>query len=143
MAVAVHCPRSPTTEYTEDDWQQYRQELEALFTEIWHLRQGLPTVVRIVDGPIGMISEWRELGKEQACIAGWEAIFAVVRRAAEAQGVTMVSVFDVFNGPNHDEDPREKGWISGNGRHPNDAGPAAIADALAAVGFDLSDPPEQ
>jgi lysophospholipase L1-like esterase len=48
----------------------------------------------------------------------------------------MVSIFDVFNGPNHEEDPREKGWMEGDGYHPNDAGAAAIAEALAAVGFE-------
>jgi hypothetical protein len=31
--------------------------------------------------------------------------------AAEARGAGFVSVFDVFNGPNHDEDPVEKGWM--------------------------------
>lgn len=135
-------PSPPTKDYTEDDWQEYGQELEALFAEVWHLRQGLPTVLRTVDAPIGMISEWRELGKERECIAGWESNFAVLRQAAEAQGVTLVSVFDLFNGPNHDEDPREQGWIEGEGYHPNDAGAAAIAEALAVAGFEPNHMPE-
>lgn len=133
---------APTKDYTEEDWQEYRQELEALFAEVWHLRQGLPTVLRTVDAPIGMISDWREVGKERECIAGWESNFAVLRQAAEAQGVTLVPVFDLFNGPNHDEDPRERGWIEGDGYHPNDAGAAAIAEALAAVGFEPNHMPE-
>ncbi|MCJ7781303.1 MAG: SGNH/GDSL hydrolase family protein [Acidimicrobiia bacterium] len=42
--------------------------------------------------------------------------------AAEANGAVFVSFFDVFNGPEHDEDPREKGWIQDDGMHANDKG---------------------
>ena len=61
--------------------------------------------------------------------------------AAEANGATFVSTYDVFNGPNHGEDPREKGWIGPDGEHTTDDGAAAIAEALTAVGFDPSSPP--
>ena len=65
----------------------------------------------------------------------------VIREAAEANGAVFVSLFDVFNGPEHDEDPREKGWISDDGVHAGDEGLSVVADALAAVGFDVSEPP--
>jgi len=132
---------TPPPILTEDDWQQYRDELETLFAAVWELRRGLPTVIRTFDAPIGMISEWRELGIDAGCITGWESNSATVRAAAEVHGITMVSLFDLFNGPNHDEDPREKGWIRGDGYHANEAGAAAIADALAAAGFEPTTQP--
>ena len=50
-------------------------------------------------------------------------------------GRPLVSVHDLFNGPEHDEDPREKGYIGSDGIHTSAEGRAAIADALAAVGY--------
>jgi len=47
-----------------------------------------------------------------------------------------VSLLDLFHGPGHGEDPRERGWIDTDGKHANDVGAAATADALAAVGFE-------
>ena len=44
-------------------------------------------------------------------------------------------------GPEHDEDPRAKGWIEEDGMHANETGGAAAAEALAAVGFEASEPP--
>ncbi len=52
-----------------------------------------------------------------------------------------VSFFDVFNGPEHDEDPREKGGMAEDSMHANDKGGAVAPEALAGVGFDLSEPP--
>lgn len=134
-------PRILEREYTDDDWEQYRDELDELFAEIWRLREGLPTVLRTHDIPIGIISEWRDLGKESGCIASWESNSEAIRASAETYGVTLVSLFDVFNGPNHDQDPREKGWIHEDGIHTNEAGALAIADALAATGFEPTTQP--
>jgi len=131
----------PAAEYTGDDWEQYRKELDALFAEVWRLREGLPTVVRTFDMPLGRIGVWRELGKEEACISSWETVNAVHRETADTHGVTMVSLFDLFNGPNHDQDPAEKGWMHGDGIHASEAGIVAIADALAAAGFDPTTQP--
>jgi len=52
-----------------------------------------------------------------------------------------VSTYDVFNGIDHDEDPRTKGWIGPDGIHLSDEGEQAVADALAASGFDSDQAP--
>jgi lysophospholipase L1-like esterase len=53
----------------------------------------------------------------------------------------FVSFFDLFNGPDHDEDARAKGWIDEDGMHSNEEGGAAAAAALAAVGFEPNEQP--
>jgi lysophospholipase L1-like esterase len=65
----------------------------------------------------------------------------VERDAAEAAGAVFVSWMDLFNGPGHDVDPAEQGWMASDGIHPNDAGRAVLVEALAAAGWEASEPP--
>lgn len=125
-----------------EDWQPLRDALDQIYDQIWELRDGQPTIVRAYDIYNGSgVSAWAEVGIEEECTANWEVQTQVVREAAEAKGAGFVSLYDIFNGPNHDEEPREKGWISEDGFHANDEGNNVIAEALAAIGFEVSEPP--
>lgn len=126
---------------TVEDWQPYRDVLDEVYDEIWKAREGRPVVLRAHDIYNGFIAPWREVGVEAECTANWEVEMEVIQEAAEANGAVFVSFFDVFNGPKHDEDPRAKGWMADDGMHANDKGGSIAAEALAAVGFELSEPP--
>lgn len=128
--------QTPPDPYTESDWAPYRETLNDLFSEIWQLRNGAPTVMRAFTFPIPNIAAWREAEIEPECASIMAAMTDVVRETAEANGYTVVRLDDIFNGPGHDEDPREKGWIGADGIHPNADGIPVIADALAATGFE-------
>jgi hypothetical protein len=132
--------RQPPVVATMADWQPYRDVLDGIYAEIWSLREGQPTIIRAVDLYSPVISDWRAAGIEAECTASWEVWSSVIGEAAEANGATFVSVYDLLNGENHDEDPRGKGLIGGDGEHTTDDGAALIADALAAAGFELSKP---
>ena len=67
---------------------------------------------------------------------------------SEAHGATWVSIYDVLNGPDHDWDPRELGYVGPTEQHPvmffgkpNEVGAPMIVDALVAAGFDRVAPP--
>jgi hypothetical protein len=47
----------------------------------------------------------------------------------------MASMYDAFNGPDHDQDPVAKGYIGDDGEHCSDAGKAAQVDVLDALGY--------
>ena len=126
---------------TVEDWQPFREVLDQVYDEIWKLRAGQPTIIRTYDVPHGFIAPWRELGIESECTANMEVQAQVEREAAEANGVGFVSVFDVFNGPNHDQDPTEKGWMMEDLIHAGGEGKDIIAETLAAYGFEVSEPP--
>ena len=126
---------------TVEDWRPYRDVLDQVYDEIWKLREGQPTIIRTYDVPHGFIAPWRELGIESECTANMEIQAQVEREAAEANGAGFVSLFDVFNGPNHDEDPVQKGWMMDDLMHAGDEGRDVIAELLAASGFDPSEPP--
>jgi hypothetical protein len=126
---------------TAEDWQPYRDWLSDVYDAIWEVRQGRPVVLRAHDIYNPWFAPWTELGVEAECTAIWEGQTQAIREAAEANGAVFVSFFDLFNGPDHDEDPRAKGWIGDDGMHASVDGGAAAAQALAAVGFELSETP--
>jgi len=51
-----------------------------------------------------------------------------------SRGVPYARVYGAFNG-NGSQDPNDKGYISFDGYHPNDAGHTVIADRLRALGY--------
>ncbi len=112
-----------------------------MWEAIWEARDGQPVVLRGYDVYNPWFGQWTELGVEAECTAIWEGQARAAREAAEANGAVLVSFYDLFNGPDHDEDARAKGWIGDDGFHANEAGGAAAAETLAAVGFELSEPP--
>ncbi len=132
----------PPVVATVEDWQPYRDVLDEVYDEIWKAREGRPVVLVAHDIYNGFVAPWRELGIEPECTANWEVEMQVIRAAAEENGAQFVSLFDVFNGPKHDEDPRAKGWMQDDGMHANVKGGSVAAEALAAVGFALSQPPD-
>jgi hypothetical protein len=70
------------------------------------------------------------------CIHCWTTFNESIRIAAEENNIPLISVYDLFNGPNHDEDPREKGYIGGMGLFPSGEGALAIAESIREEGYD-------
>lgn len=126
---------------TAEDWQPYREFLSSVWEAIWEARSGQPVVLRGYDVYSSWVGQWIEIGVETECTAIWEGQAQSARAAAEANGAVFVSFYDLFNGADHDDDARAKGWIGEDGMHANEEGATAAAEALAAVGFDASEPP--
>ncbi len=61
------------------------------------------------------------------------------RQAAADHGVPFVSLYDSFNGPQHNQDPRAKGLIRQDGEHPSAEGAALIAELLQKSGYAYAD----
>jgi len=133
--------REPPVHNTEADWMPYETVLDDVYREIWRIRDGEPVVLRAVEFINPAISAWREAGIEEECTEALEAMNRAIGNAAARGGATLVSTYDVFNGIDHDEDPRTKGWIGPDGIHLSDEGEQAVADALAASGFDSNQAP--
>ena len=125
------------------DLQPFRDDLDAIYAEIWTLRDGAPVILRAVDYFVPMISEYGTAQLKRACTANYATLSRVIRATAQANGATMVSVYDVFNGLNHQADPRTKGYIGDDGTHASAKGAAVIADTLAAAGYASNTKPTQ
>jgi hypothetical protein len=137
-------PAEPVQEfapYTTEDWVPYADLLESTFDDVRTARQGQPTVLRAVDIYVPVVAKWQELGITDECTEFQESFTAAVRAGAEAAGAAMVSMYDAFNGPTHDQDPVAAGYILADGLHLTDAGGEVGGAALAAAGFDASEAP--
>jgi hypothetical protein len=133
-------PRDPPERYSEADWAPFGDVLRDILDEIFELRAGQPTVVRVPNEFAAMIADWREAGIESECTAGWEGQSAVIGDVADEYGVEMASWYDAFNGPDHDEDPREKGYIASDGFHTSPDGTTVQAEVLHSLGYDTVTP---
>lgn len=135
--------RDPLTDpgtYTVEDWEPFQEAIGRTIDAIWDARDGRPTVLRVTDIYVPVYDRWKDAGIYDACRLAMETQSEAVRTAAEAHGATMVSAYDVYNGVDHEDDPVDEGYIGGDGIHPSPAGSQAMADALAAAGFEPTEP---
>ncbi|HSJ58623.1 MAG TPA: GDSL-type esterase/lipase family protein [Anaerolineae bacterium] len=118
----------------------YRADLEAIYAEILGLRGGAPVLIRAFDAYNPLYSVYREHAVYDECVSCWEKYNEAIRQAAAAYHVPVARVFDAFNGANHDEDPRDKGYIGADGIHATAQGHQAIADCLRELGYEPVEP---
>ena len=129
-------PRDPPTRYSGEDFAPYRDVLVSAFERVFELVGDRPVIVRTFDWPNTLISDWPLAGVEEECTAAWEAASDSIADAAAGFDVEMVSMYDWFNGPDHTEDPREKGYVGPDGFHPSAAGSEAMVAALHEAGYE-------
>jgi hypothetical protein len=125
----------PPDDCTLELYEPYISNLKAVYTRIFDLREGKPTIIRAVDLYNPIISIHRERNMEIECTACLETFNAAIRRAAETFNIPLISVYGAFNGFNHNEDPREKGFIGPDGIHASEKGKQVIADLLSGAGY--------
>ena len=65
-----------------------------------------------------------------------EGVNSHIAQSSEARGVPHAKAYESFNGPNGDEDPSMKGYVSEDGIHPSNEGHAAIARELGELGYE-------
>lgn len=124
------------TTCTLEGFAPYQEALEQIAIEIKALRQGQPTVIRATEFYAPKIAQWRDAGVDDGCRACYDHFIGAIRDAAAAQGVPEARTWDLFNGPDHTDDPVEKGYISADGVHPSAAGAQAMADLLDSLGYE-------
>jgi len=129
-------PRDPPPIFTTGDFAEYADLWRGVYDQIFALRAGQPTIVRVTDAYVAIVESWKAAGIEPQCTAGWEAWTGTVKLVADEYGVPMASVYDDFNGPNHDEDPVDKGYIGEDGEHPSEEGRFVYVDLIDALGYD-------
>ena len=130
----------PPEPATPADWAQYGDVLRDILDAVFELRAGQPTVTRVADEFAAPIADWRQDGIEAVCTTSWEAHAQVIHEAADEYGAGTASWYDAFNGPDHDEDPVEKGYIADDGFHQSLAGAKVQAEVLHALGYDPINP---
>ena len=129
-------PRDPPTRYSSEDLEPYRDVLVSSYERVFELVGDRPVIVRTIDWPNPFIADWPAAGVEEECTAAWEAWSDSIADATARFGVPLVSMYDAFNGPDHTEDPRAKGYAGYDGWHPSAAGGEAMVAALHETGYE-------
>jgi hypothetical protein len=124
-----------------ESFEKYTADMEAIWAKILELRAGQPTILRATDIYNPLVSPWNRKGVFEACTECWENMSDAARLAAEAHDIPFLSRYDAFNGVNHDEDPREKGYIHSDGEHPSDLAKQYTAELLSKMGYEPVSPP--
>jgi predicted dienelactone hydrolase len=124
-----------------ETFAQYTADLKVIWAKILELRSGQPTILRATDIYNPLVSPWNEAGVFDACTECWENMSHAARLAAEAYNIPFLSRYDAFDGTNHDEDPREKGYIHADGEHPTELASQFTAELLSQMGYDPVSPP--
>lgn len=75
------------------------------------------------------------MGKYEEYKRCWEAMSVTIHQVAAGKKIPVAEVYAAFNGPNHDEDPKDKGYIQSDGEHPSEAGAQVIAEAFRKLGY--------
>jgi hypothetical protein len=122
-------------------YEKFTADLKAIYARIFELRDGQPTIVRGLDLYMPRVSQWIKQEKFEACTDCWENLSDATRLAAEAYNIPFLSRYDAFNGPNHNEDPREKGYIISDGIHPSVLAAEFTAELLSEMGYEPVTPP--
>lgn len=121
------CLRSTVATFTSN-W-------DAIVTEIKALRGSAVTNLRTIDVYNPYVNEDKADGSFYVTKQYLDQLNAHIYAQAGTFGYKVGMVYDAFNGPNHDVDPGDKGWIFVDGLHPNDTGHKVIADQLRALGY--------
>jgi hypothetical protein len=128
---------------TPKAFEKYSADLEAIWAKVFELRSGQPTVLRAIDVASPFVNDWKKYQTFDACTVCFECISNAVRHAAEAYRIPFLSRYDAFNGVKHDIDPKQQGYIGGDGIHPNDLAQRRTAELLAKLGYDPVPPPSK
>jgi hypothetical protein len=123
-----------------ETFEAYRADLSAIYSEMLTLRDDAPIIIRAYDAYNPFYSAFVEHGVYDECLGCMETYNQVIHQAAEEFGIPVARVFDAFNGPNHDQDPRDKGLIGFDGIHTSAEGSTLIAELLRDLGYEYTQP---
>ena len=111
-------------------FEKFTADLSAIWAIIIELRAGQPTILRATDIYNPLVAEWKRCDIFTACDTCWGNMSDAARKAAEIYNIPFLSRYDTFDGQDHSEDPREKGYIRDDGEHPNEAASQFTAELL-------------
>jgi hypothetical protein len=121
-------------------FEKYIADIEAIIEEILSLRDGSPTIIRAMDCYNPNVRWHKEYGVYEECKQCIENTNEAIHQAAAAYNIPVARVHDAFNGPNHDEDPIDKGYLGSDGMHTSEEGKKIIAKLFRELGYEPVNP---
>lgn len=119
---------------TAESFEQYTSDLQAIIDKILILREGKPTVIRF-------FSYWLRVdwfirdGALQECLQCTDNLFQSIEKAGSKYDIPVANIMDAFNGPNHELDPNEAGYIGEDNAHTSEIGQELLAESIHSLGY--------
>lgn len=126
-----------TKDFSDAAFAGYQADMEAVLSEILALRKGQPTLIRAQNFYCPIYSDWKRMGIYEECQAAWTRFNLCLEQAAAKYGVPTADIYSAFNGPNHDEDPIDKGFIGSDSEHASTLGYQVMADIFRRLGYEF------
>lgn len=117
-----------------ETFERFQSDLRGIIDGILDLRDGKPTIIRL-GSYWGRPSSWERDNARDACRACVETYTDAIEQVAEEYGVPFVSFLDILNGPSHDLDPDDQGYIGTDNVHMSEEGIRALADSIWSLGI--------
>jgi hypothetical protein len=126
-----------TKDFSDAAFAGYQADMEAVLSEILALRKGQPTLIRAQNFYCPIYSDWKRMGIYEECQTAWTRFNLCLEQAAAKYGVPTADIYSAFNGPNHDEDPIDKGFIGSDSEHASTLGYQVMADIFRRLGYEF------
>jgi lysophospholipase L1-like esterase len=107
----------------------------AIIEEILALTSPEETIIRTQTFDNPFVNKWKEQGDFEERKPTIDRLNRQIIDIATLYNIPVARVYLDFNGPNGDQDPGEKGYISGDGMHNSDAGVRRMAELLRGLGY--------
>jgi lysophospholipase L1-like esterase len=133
------CPQGDR-ECAEEKLAMARTNYTAIIEEILKLTSTEVAVIRTQTYDNPFVNKWKERGvfdEQKPMFDRWNQQIVEI---ATQYDIPVAEVYRDFNGPNGDQDPGEKGYISSDGMHNNDAGARRMAELLRELGYTPLEP---
>jgi len=131
-----NCFSNIAPEYcTTDNFSHYSEDLRFIWLEISKMRGKQPLVLFATDLYNPLLTQWTESGVDRECTACWELLSLANRQVASDLNIPFISRLDTFNGPDHNENPVNNGYILEDGEHLSDTGVNLFVDLIISQGF--------
>lgn len=113
----------------------YKADVDAIIAEILWLTSTSDTLIRAMTYYNSLVNYHKELGIFEDLNPYFQALNEYVVQVASEHNIPVAQVYLAFNGPNGDEDPADKGYMS-DLWHTNSVGAALIADLHRELGYE-------
>ncbi len=117
----------------------FRENYDVMFDELLKHVDPATTLIRTLNYYMWHIDLLQEWGVYEECKQSWEALNDQIAESAAAHDILVVSAYEIFNGPNGDEDPVAKGYLTPD-RDINELGATAVAEQFRQLGYVYASP---
>lgn len=114
----------------------YGKILAQIYDHIFALKGDSPVIIRALGFYNPIISEWEKADSTDVCNQCWMSFNEEIRRVSAEYNIPFADVWTAYNGEDHLQDPRLKGYILDDGEHPSALGSRVQAETILALGYD-------